>query len=178
VLDFGLVREVRGATDVTRSNIDAVVGSPLYMSPEAILTPARIDARTDIYGLGGVAYHLVAGAPPFAGQSIVEICAHHLHTAPPPPSLQRPVPDDLERVILSCLAKDRGDRPESAEALWRSLGRCRDAETWTDADAAAWWAKWMETSQAKPRREVSGAERPQRTIVCDLERRFRRKEIA
>jgi len=176
VLDFGLVREVKSAGDVTRSNVDAVVGTPLYMSPEAILTPDRIDARADVYGLGGVAYHLVAGAPPFAGQSVVELCAHHLHSTPPPPSLRRPVPDDLERVILSCLAKDRGDRPQSAEELSRSLGRCRDAETWTEADAGAWWACRVEAAEGKPKREAPIAKEPQRTIVCDFERRFQRKK--
>jgi serine/threonine-protein kinase len=176
VLDFGLVREVRSTGDVTRSNIDALVGTPLYMSPEAILTPDRIDARADIYGLGGVAYHLVTGAPPFAGQSLVELAAHHLHSIPPPPSQRTPVPDDVERVILSCLAKDPGDRPESAEALSRSLRACKDAETWTETDADAWWAHWVEALQTKPQREVLSAKEPQRTICCDLERRLRSKE--
>jgi serine/threonine-protein kinase len=176
VLDFGLVREVKGGADVTRSNVDAVVGTPLFMSPESILTPDRIDARADIYGLGCVAYHLVTGAPPFAGQSIVEVCAHHLHSIPAPPSQRAPVPDDLERVILSCLAKDPQGRPESAEALSRSLERCRDAAAWTEADAAAWWARRAETSRTKPKQESPVAERPQRTIVCDFEDRIARKE--
>jgi serine/threonine-protein kinase len=176
VLDFGLVREVKNAGDVTRSNVDAVVGTPLFMSPEAILTPDRIDARADIYGLGCVAYCLVAGAPPFEGQSIVEVCAHHLHSTPPPPSQRRPVPDDLERVILSCLAKDRGDRPQSAEALSRSLGQCRDAGTWTEADAEMWWARWVAASREKPKEEARGGAPVQRTMVCDLERRLQTKE--
>jgi serine/threonine protein kinase len=176
VLDFGLVREVKGGGDATRSNVDAVVGTPLYMSPEAILTPDRIDARADIYGLGGVAYHLVTGAPPFQGQSIVEICAHHLHSSPPPPSERAPVPDDLERVILACLAKDRGDRPSTVQALSRSLEGCRDAQRWTEADAEAWWACRLETRQAKPNRPMAANKTVQRTIVCDLEPRLRGTE--
>jgi serine/threonine-protein kinase len=176
VLDFGLVREVKSAGDVTRSNVDAVVGTPLYMSPEAILTPDRIDARADVYGLGGVAYHLVTGAPPFTGQTLVELCAHHLHSTPPPPSQRRPVPGDLERVILSCLAKDRADRPQNAEALSQSLARCQDAVAWTEADAAAWWARRLEILRAQPKREAPSSEKPPRTICCDFERRLRNKE--
>jgi serine/threonine-protein kinase len=171
VLDFGLVREVKSSGEVTRSNVDAVVGTPLYMSPESIVTPDRIDARADLYGLGCVAYHLVTGAPPFEGQTIVEVCAHHLHTPPPAPSQRRPVPEDLERIMLSCLAKAPGDRPESAEALSRSLQRCRDAATWTEADAEAWWARRL---AATPKPAVP-AGRVQRTIVCDLENRIREK---
>jgi hypothetical protein len=176
VLDFGLVREIKRDGDVTRSNIDTVVGTPLYMSPEAILTPDRIDARADIYGLGCVAYHLVAGEPPFAGQTFVEVCAHHLHSPPPLPSQRRPVADDLERVILSCLAKDPSDRPQSAEALSQSLQHCRDAATWTETDAGAWWARRVEAARAKPKQEAPAVEEPKRTIVCDLERRLRRKD--
>jgi serine/threonine-protein kinase len=169
VLDFGLVRDVKSGGDVTRSNVDAVVGTPLFMSPEAILMPDRIDARADIYGLGCVAYYLVTGAPPFEGQNIVEICAHHLHSTPPPPSTRATVPDDLERVLLSCLAKDRADRPESAEALSRSFESCRDAKTWTEADAEAWW-RTVGASRAEAR-QAPVAEQPHRTIVCDLEHR-------
>ena len=176
VLDFGLVREVKNTGDVTKSNVDAVVGTPTYMSPEAILTPDRIDARADVYGLGCAAYHLVTGAPPFAGHNVVEICAQHLHSPPPPPSQRRPVPDDLERVILACLAKDRGERPQSADALSRLLEQCRDAATWTETDAEAWWARRAETSQAKVKREPRSAEAAPRTICCDLERRLRKNE--
>jgi serine/threonine-protein kinase len=176
VLDFGLVREMKGGGDATRSNVDAVVGTPLFMSPEAILTPDRIDARADIYGLGCVAYYLVTGAPPFAGQSVVEVCAHHLHSTPPPPSQKRPVPADVERVILSCLAKKPADRPESADALSRLLERCRDAGTWSEADAEAWWAEKAEPSRSVAEPKRAPADRPQRTIVCDLERRLTRNE--
>ena len=173
VLDFGLVREVKNAADVTRSNVNEVVGTPLFMAPEAILMPDKIDARADLYGLGCVAYYLVAGAPPFAGESAVAVLAHHLHSTPPPPSQGRPVPDDLERVILSCLAKDRGDRPQSAEALSRLLDQCRDAKTWTESDAAAWWTRWVEAARVKAKKETRPDEEPKRTIVCDFERRLR-----
>jgi hypothetical protein len=177
VLDFGLVREVQNDADVTRSNVDAVVGTPLYLSPEAILAPDRIDARADLYGLGGVAYFLLTGAPPFGGKSLVEICGHHLHTAPEPPSRRRPVAADLERVVLRCLAKDPSERPESAAALAAELRACADANRWTPADADAWWARHGRAREPAP--EV--VHEPPRMTVCavDLKRRLReRKESA
>jgi eukaryotic-like serine/threonine-protein kinase len=176
VLDFGLVREVKNAADVTRSNVDAVVGTPLFMAPEAILTPDKLDARADIYGLGCVAYYLVAGAPPFTGESAVEVLAHHLHSPPAAPSRRTAVPDDLERVIMTCLAKDRVDRPQSAEALSRMFEQCADAKTWTEADAAAWWTRWAEAAPVKPKEPILAAEEPQRTIVCDFKRRLRGRQ--
>jgi eukaryotic-like serine/threonine-protein kinase len=141
VLDFGLVREFGNPTEVAFTNADAVVGTPLYLSPEAIVTPAEMDARADLYGLGGLAYFLLCGSPPFSGRTMVELCGHHLHTAPP--ALSRRVPgglaDDLERVILACLAKDPEQRPQSTAELARALRACRDAGTWSELDAERWW---------------------------------------
>lgn len=173
VLDFGLVREVQDGAKTTQSNVNAIVGTPVFMSPEAVLTPAAIDARADIYGLGCVAYYLVTGAPPFTGDSVVEVAAHHLHSKPEPPSRRRPVPSDLERVILTCLAKDRGDRPQSADALARLLGECEDAKSWTEADAAEWWERWTEAQRTKPTKPACHSGVPHRTIACDFERRLR-----
>jgi eukaryotic-like serine/threonine-protein kinase len=177
VLDFGLVRELQNDADVARSNVDAVVGTPLYLSPEAILSPERIDARADLYGLGGVAYFLLTGAPPFGGKSLVEICGHHLHTVPEPPSRRRPVAPDLERVVLRCLAKDPSERPESAAVLAAELRACADAGRWTAADAESWWARFGAERESAP--EV--VPEPPRMTVCavDLKRRLReRKESA
>jgi serine/threonine-protein kinase len=174
VLDFGLVREIKADGDVAGSNVNAVVGTPLYMSPEAILAPDKVDPRADIYGVGGVAYYLLTGRAPFSGESVVEICAHHLHSTPPAPSEHLPVPKDLERIVVGCLAKDRGERPQSAEELSRLLEDCCDAKGWTEADAEAWW-----TTQGAPPPSTIGrapAGEARRTIVCDLEGRFEGKE--
>jgi serine/threonine-protein kinase len=176
VLDFGLVRQLHEEGSTTHSNINAVVGTPLYMSPEAILSPDKIDARADIYGLGCVAYFIATGTPPFTGNTIVELCAHHLHTPPPPLSKHRAVPEDLERVILSCLAKDPAARPQDAEALARALDRCQDAQRWTNADAEVWWASLAAVEAPSDPSPPISIESPRRTIVCDLARRFGRHE--
>ncbi len=62
----------------------ALLGTPLYMAPEAITSPDSAGPRSDLYSLGAVGYFLLAGAHVFGGGSVVEICAHHLHTAPKP----------------------------------------------------------------------------------------------
>jgi len=173
VLDFGLVREIGTQTDVTLSAVDAVVGTPLFLSPEAILTPNDIDARADIYGLGGVAYYLATGTTPFSGQSMVEICGHHLHTQVEAPSRRRPLPKDLERLILACLAKAPAERPQTAQALAQALEQCEDARSWREADAEAWWGCVAKMARAAPGAQAASGELARRNICCvDLEGRL------
>jgi eukaryotic-like serine/threonine-protein kinase len=179
VLDFGLVRELRGDTGLTQSNLNVIVGTPLYLSPEAILVPDRIDARADLYGLGAVAYFLLTGSPPFSGNGVVEICGHHLHTAPEAPSRRRPVPEDLERIVLRCLAKQPEARPASAAELLVALRACRDAGRWTQADAERWWA--AVESAPPPAPEAAGSGEQARQTICPVdlgERLAERKESA
>jgi serine/threonine-protein kinase len=175
VLDFGLVRELNSDQNTSLSSADAVVGTPLYLSPEAILKPSQIDARADIYGLGGVAYFLATGSTPFTGQNMVEICGHHLHTEPEPPSRRRPMPDDLERVILSCLAKDPAARPQNAAVLIGALQACRDVNGWSLREADAWWAATTTTGSEVPATPApSLSDDHPRMLICrvDLERRL------
>jgi serine/threonine protein kinase len=121
-----------------------------------------------------VAYRLATGVPPFTGQTVVELCAHHLHSVPPPPSAHRALRGDLEQVILACLAKEPSARPQSAAELLRALDRCVDAHAWNDEDAEGWWqeARTTAATQAEPV-ALKPAARP-RTIICDLHARFAR----
>jgi hypothetical protein len=142
VLDFGLVKETATATSATLEGGIGMLGTPLYMSPEAISNPSGLDARTDLYSLGAVGYMLLTGEPVFRGRSAVEICAQHLHAAPVPPHqrLQKPVPADLEAVLLRCLSKSPADRFASARDLARALAACTDAHRWDDDAARSWWS--------------------------------------
>lgn len=179
VLDFGLVREMKSDGNVSGSNIHSIVGTPLYLAPEAIAMPEQIDARADLYGLGGVAYFLATGTPPFSGNNVVELCAHHLHTIPQRPSERHPVPEDLERVILACLAKDRGARPQTAQALVQLLEECRDAGAWTEVEAEAWWKCHIAAQPVPAPPPVVQGEVPRRTICCaDFAERCRRRNAA
>jgi eukaryotic-like serine/threonine-protein kinase len=171
VLDFGLVREERGEVDVGGSNVNTIVGTPLYLSPEAITGPEKMDGRADIYGLGGVAYFLLTGKPPFEGSNIVELCANHLHTVPKPPSVHLEVPKDLEQVVLACLAKRPGDRPQTARELKARLEGCADAAGWSDDEARAWWQE--ASLPPPPMAAAEGESSVQRTFVAaDLEQRI------
>ena len=145
VLDFGLVKQIgpaQGDMNTSASAINRIIGTPLYLSPEAITRPQEVDGRSDLYAVGAVGYMLLTGTAPFKGNSIVEVCGHHLHSAPEPPSerLGQPIPEDLERLILRCLAKNPDERPRDAATLRRELLACSVASTWTQERASEWWA--------------------------------------
>ncbi|HWO09503.1 MAG TPA: serine/threonine-protein kinase [Polyangiaceae bacterium] len=127
LIDFGLAERVGEGAEGQVG--DAVVGTPLYISPEAIVAPETVGARSDLYGVGAVAYFLLRGAPVFHGRSVVEVCGHHLHTAPERLSavLGDAVPAELEQIVLDCLAKDAAQRPASAAELSRRLASCARA---------------------------------------------------
>jgi serine/threonine-protein kinase len=140
VLDFGLVKEVRAGDDVKLTGTNVVVGTPQYMAPESIVGGDAVDARADLYSLAATAYFLLTGHDMFAGDTVVEICGHHLHTTPEPPSkMVDGVPPDLDAVIMRCLEKLPDDRPRDARELMHLLAAC--AGRWTNDDAAAWWQR-------------------------------------
>jgi len=141
VLDFGLVKDVDAPkkSDLTEANV--VAGTPLFLAPEALTNPTGIDARADIYALGAVGYFLVTGEPVFDGNTLVEICGHHLHTEPTLPSerLGSKLPADLEEALLRCLAKNPEDRFAHVSDLREALLDCSCADVWTQKRARIWW---------------------------------------
>jgi serine/threonine-protein kinase len=139
VVDFGLVKDLEGEGALTHDS--TLVGTPLYLAPEAIRSPVA-DARSDLYSVGAVAYFLLTGRHVFEGGTILEICGHHLHTPPTPPSerLGRPLPPALETWVLACLEKDPARRPSTAAEASALLERGGLGAEWTPAEARAWWA--------------------------------------
>lgn len=123
ILDFGLAREIPGTGRRSASPAAEVAGTPLYLSPEALVAPEQVDGRSDLYAVGAIGYFLLTGVPPFSGKTALQVFLQHVHAAPVPPSklAKRPIPPELEATILSCLAKAAGERPESAAALCRAL---------------------------------------------------------
>jgi serine/threonine-protein kinase len=152
VLDFGLVKEVRQEGGVELTNDANLAGTPQYMAPESITAPGTVDARTDIYAIGAVAYYLLTGTHVFMGNSIVEVCSHHLHSTPEPLSsrLGTPIASDLEQLVLDCLAKDPSDRPQSALELEHRLAECANVPAWTSEDASRWWSTHGELLRKPP----------------------------
>jgi serine/threonine-protein kinase len=149
VVDFGLVRDLERTTSASSTNL--VQGTPLYLSPEAIKAPDRVDGRSDLYALGAVGYFLLTGQHVFTGATMVEVCSHHLYSPPQPPSsrLGRPLPAPLEALVLECLEKDPKRRPASALALRDRLAALAEGLPWSEASARAWWDVW----RARPERQ-------------------------
>jgi eukaryotic-like serine/threonine-protein kinase len=101
-----------------------------------------VDGRTDLYGLGCVAYWLLTGTLVFEEKSATAMLLAHLQKAPPPLAQRTnlAVPASLDRAIMMCLAKEPAQRPGSANALGRQLENCNESGSWTAEDAERWWA--------------------------------------
>jgi serine/threonine-protein kinase len=98
-----------------------LMGTPHYMSPEQV-RGRRVDAASDLYSLGALAYHLVAGRPPFSGENAIAVGFAHLSEMPPPPrQIRSDVPVELDAVIMRALAKEPSDRPRSALEIRSAL---------------------------------------------------------
>jgi serine/threonine-protein kinase len=170
LLDFGLVQRVSGpgsqstlATQpVPQFDVDSaepesdalylnvtlggsLLGTPAYMSPEQIIGDRALDARTDIYSIGGVAYYLLTGHPPFLTGYAVELMAAHIGEAVKPPSQHcAGIPADLEAVVLRCLEKDVEQRFPDTSSLADALRSC--AGGWSVAQAKSWWRSHRATT--------------------------------
>ncbi len=143
LLDFGLVKAVDAKREAGLTAANAVMGTPLYMSPETVAGSDKVDARSDLYSLGCVGYFLLTGTTVFTGDSLAEVFRKHTSAAPVPPSqrLRRSVEPTLEMLILRCLAKSPEDRPGSAEEIAEELAKCESASGWSSAAARAWWTQ-------------------------------------
>ncbi|MEO7501016.1 MAG: serine/threonine-protein kinase [Gemmatimonadaceae bacterium] len=140
VLDFGLVKSVAASSEVSLGTaVGRTPGTPAYMAPEMALGET-VDGRSDIYALGCVAYYLLTGKLVFDAENTFQMVAKHLHHEPVAPSARSgiAIPPDLERLVLSCLAKNPDARPATAAELSRAL-RTLDIEPWSDAQAKEWW---------------------------------------
>ncbi len=141
--DFDIKVSDFGAAQLSQSQVTQVsgVGSPAYMSPEQV-KGEEIDFRSDMFSLGGVLYHLLAGVRPFRGANTYELIEAILKHEPPPPSQLRPgLPPALDAVAARALAKTREGRfsswGEFAAALGALLGLERGAGELTDAEKFA-----------------------------------------
>src|SRR5262249_29165425 len=116
-----------------------ILGSPAYMSPEQAAGKA-VDARSDIYGVGGVAYYLLTGQAPFVRETTMQMLLAHAHDpVVPPMELRAGVPADLQAVVLRCLEKDPAQRYQDVETLAQALANCGCAGMWTEQQAESWW---------------------------------------
>jgi serine/threonine-protein kinase len=141
-LDFGLVTSMGDSTGLSPDTaVSGTPGTPAYMAPEMALGET-VDGRSDIYALGCVAYYLLTGELVFDADSTVQMIARHLHHEALAPSARGgiEIPQELDRIVLSCLAKNPDDRPATAGELADAL-RALDVKPWSKAQAKDWWAQ-------------------------------------
>ncbi len=130
VLDFGIskIAPDPDAPPASATSTCVTVGTPLYMSPEQMRSSRDVDGRSDIWSLGVILYELVAGTPPFLGTTTAAIAAIVADAMPSLRRVRPDVPEELERVLVTALAKVPADRLPSAEALGAALMPFASAE--------------------------------------------------
>jgi serine/threonine protein kinase len=118
IIDFGLAR-IANLEGMTATGM--LLGTPEYMAPEQI-KGGHIDARTDLYSLGALAYHTITGRPPFSGDNPISVSLAHTTEQPIPPSRLRPgLSSEWDAFVLRALSKAKEDRFDSAEAMRDAL---------------------------------------------------------
>ena len=131
MLDFGISKAITSRPEEKVLTGHAVLGSPVYMSPEQLRNAKDIDARADIWSLGVVAYELLAGKPPFDGDGVGEIFAAILEKDPQPLHIVNwRLPPEISAVIGKCLQRKPEERWQDAAELLRAL-KPFGSGTWT-----------------------------------------------
>jgi eukaryotic-like serine/threonine-protein kinase len=122
ILDFGIAKLTQSDSGGFETSTGAIFGTPLYMAPEQFRDSKQVDRRTDVYAIGAILYHALAGAPPFRGPTLPELIYQITAVAPPPiASVRSDVPEWLDRVLSRALAKEAGERFQKARELADAL---------------------------------------------------------
>jgi hypothetical protein len=142
VLDFGIVKESqRPSGEPAQTLENAFHGTPAFAAPEQAEGKADLDGRADIYAVGCLAFWLLTGQHVFSADTPMGLLMAHVNTNPTPPSActELPIPTALDNIVLSCLAKDPAERPQSARELVILLNAVPGATAWTQERAQTWW---------------------------------------
>jgi len=163
VVDFGLVKEITAASDTTSTK--SILGTPSYIAPEAVTDPDLVGTAVDLYALGAVGYFLLTGKKVFDGKTSLDICVQHVTGTVIAPSevRGRPLPAELEQLILDLLEKSPDKRP-TAVTLIKRLRMLEPVGDWTEEIAEDWW------TDLRARIKAVDTSSPTLTIKVDLDR--------
>jgi eukaryotic-like serine/threonine-protein kinase len=151
VADFGLARVASDVEALQLTHIGMTMGSPLYMSPEQA-EGKSVDPRSDLYSFGATCYHLLAGRPPFTGDSPLAIAVQHVKSEPTPLAELRPdVPLGLAKIVHRLLAKDPADRFASAGEVLRAIRALRGEVSDELLEGADGWSTTELIALAEPK---------------------------
>jgi eukaryotic-like serine/threonine-protein kinase len=130
VLDFGVAKAPQSGDSAELTGAHTMLGSPLYMSPEQIVSARNVDSRTDVWALGAILYELVCGRPPFTGTTLQELGRRILTEKPRPPTTWRPdLPGPVAAAILECLTRDPSQRMQNVGELVEALAPFASSES-------------------------------------------------
>ena len=136
VMDFGIARAISDSS-ATQAHTSGIVGTAQYFSPEQARGEA-VDARTDLYSTGVLLYEMLAGRPPFKGDTAVSVAYQHVSEKVTPPSEHNPeLTPELDQVVLNALAKDREERFQTAEEFRDHLLAAANGQSLAKAPASA-----------------------------------------
>ena len=141
VFDYGLAKPLRPDTKMYQTTQMVWSGTPMYMAPERFRQPGGLDARSDVYSVGAIAYFLIAGHPPFLETSPEALFASILSEPPVDLSVARgtPVPAEIQRLVNRLMAKSVEDRIATMADASRVIDDLRTRYPWSFDESLTWW---------------------------------------